>query len=478
MTTGPSGESPPGAGVPAGSADDSAQGTSDRQTIGPPQSASERRHWVRRLAKLWGFLAFLVGIIVLFRHVALPFVFAIVVAYALAPLIDRITSRRLAGRHIPRPLAIAIVYVNVLAVVSAFLFLFVPRLAQDFSRLFRESPKFFEKVNEVYVPRAAAWAATAFGTAGEVAPDPNVPRTDANPAAHSRIAVTPKGNGELEVRLDGLELHVTELRNGGYVVAPHVPKAPEPAGERWERTLREAIADAAQSGEEHVRQLLAIGRNIVAGTVTALASFVLILMLTAFILVDTERIHGFLRSLVPPEYRGDYGKIMEAIDRGLAGVIRGQLLICLVNGVLTYVGLLIFDVKYAILLGAVAATMSLVPIFGSIMSSVPIVAIALVSTPERGVSLVNGALVLGWILLIHLIEANYLNPKIMGKAAKIHPVVVVFALIAGERTYGLVGALFAVPVASIIQTFFLYFKRRAWQTAGATTTERKTLPPP
>src|SRR5436305_559760 len=72
----------------------------------------------------------------------------------------------------------------------------------------------------------------------------------------------------------------------------------------------------------------------------------------------------------------------------------------------------------------------------------------------------QGVLVLGWIICIHLLEANLLNPKIMGDAAKIHPVLVVFALIAGEHSYGLVGALFAVPVASIIQTIFMYYRKR------------------
>ena len=91
---------------------------------------------------------------------------------------------------------------------------------------------------------------------------------------------------------------------------------------------------------------------------------------------------------------------------------------------------------------------------------------------------------LGWIIGIHLIEANFLNPKIMGNAAKIHPVLVVFALIAGEHSYGLVGALFAVPVASIIQTIFVYYRRRP--RAGTTTAVGPTpapstpsdLPPP
>ena len=102
--------------------------------------------------------------------------------------------------------------------------------------------------------------------------------------------------------------------------------------------------------------------------------------------------------------------------------------------------------------------MSLIPIFGSVLSSVPIVAIALVASGHFDVF--RGLKVLVWIILIHQVEANILNPKIMGNAAKIHPVLVVFSLIAGEHSYGLVGALFAVPVASIIQTMFKYFRRR------------------
>ena len=78
----------------------------------------------------------------------------------------------------------------------------------------------------------------------------------------------------------------------------------------------------------------------------------------------------------------------------------------------------------------------------------------------------QGLFVLGWIIGIHLVEANFLNPKIMGDAAKIHPVLVVFALIAGEHSYGLVGALFAVPVASMIQTIFSYYRRRGFSRVG------------
>ena len=181
-------------------------------------------------------------------------------------------------------------------------------------------------------------------------------------------------------------------------------------------------------------------------------------MVAAFILVDLERIKGFLRSLVPEKYQTDYDRIVTGIDSGLNGVIRGQLVICVINGGFTYAGLLIFHIKYPLLLAGVAATMSLIPIFGSILSSIPIVAVALISSGNF--DLLQGLKMLLWIIGIHLLEANLLNPKIMGNAAKIHPVLVVFALVAGEHSYGLVGALFAVPVASIIQTIFVYYRRR------------------
>src|SRR5207237_9340386 len=97
-------------------------------------------------------------------------------------------------------------------------------------------------------------------------------------------------------------------------------------------------------------------------------------------------------------------------------------------------------------------------LFGCGLSSVPIVAIALIAS--GGFDIFRGLKVLAWIIGIHQVEANFLNPKIMGGAAKIHPVLVIFALIAGEHSYGLVGALFAVPVASIIQTIFIYYRKR------------------
>jgi predicted PurR-regulated permease PerM len=124
--------------------------------------------------------------------------------------------------------------------------------------------------------------------------------------------------------------------------------------------------------------------------------------------------------------------------------------------------MLIFDVKYSLILAVVATLLSLIPIFGTILSTIPIVLAALVSS-DAGVDVMRGVFILAWILGIHFLEANFFNPKILGTAAKIHPVLVIFALLAGEHTYGLVGALLAVPVASVIQVLFTFFRDRAWR---------------
>jgi predicted PurR-regulated permease PerM len=256
-----------------------------------------------------------------------------------------------------------------------------------------------------------------------------------------------------------MALEVQPTRGGKYVIAaPHYDETEPITGGKWERSIKKWLTERLKSTEGESRRALEYGQKFVAAVVTGIGRLFLVLMVAAFILVDLERIKGFLRSLVPEQYQVDYDRIIVGVDRGLSGVIRGQLVICMINGLATYGGLLLFRVKYPLLLAGIAAVMSLIPIFGSILSSIPIVAIALISSGNF--DLKQGVFVLAWIIGIHLVEANFLNPKIMGDAAKIHPVLVVFALVAGEHSYGLVGALFAVPVASVIQTIFVYYRRR------------------
>jgi predicted PurR-regulated permease PerM len=424
--------------------------------------ASRTLAWLRQFAKLWGFALFCVLVVFIFREVVLPFLFAILVAYILAPVVERFGRLRVGRKPFPRAAAVIILYVNIIAVLSIFIGYFVPKLSGDFARLFREAPQLFARVNKEWLPRAGAWVDDHFGpeaTGQDITEDPGAsaaPPPLAPPPQAIVLAPTPDGRYQLD--LEALSFEVRPTSDGRYMIGPPRPEAAPPSGGKWERSIKQWLAERLKSTEGESKRAIEYGQKFIGAVVSGIGRLFLVLMVAAFILVDLNRIQAFLRSLVPEQYQLDYDRIASGIDRGLSGVIRGQILICAINGAMTYLGLWLFHVKYPLLLAGIAAAMSLIPIFGSILSSVPIVAIALISSGTF--DLRQGVLVLAWIIGIHLVEANFLNPKIMGDAAKIHPVLVVFALIAGEHSYGLVGALFAVPVASIIQTIFSYYRRR------------------
>jgi len=393
---------------------------------------------VRRFSRLWGFALFLIFVVILFRQIALPFVFATVVAYLLAPLIKRLEPRT--GRFG----AVSLVYVVIAAVLALFFGWVLPAVVKDMARLRDALPATVATLNEEWIPRVSGWFDHTF--------EPMLAVDAENPPTSSELVMVPLGDGSWQVDLEGVRLEVQETREGTWIIRPP-PEGPTDLDETLRRTL-------ATKGAELTRVIAPALQAFATGVASFLTKLILTFMLAAFILIDLHRVNRFIRSLVPSEYRVDFDELLGGMDKGLAGVIRGQLLICLINGVLTYIGLVIFGIKYSFLLALVAGVFSLIPIFGTIASSIPIVLIGLVSG-EQGVSLGPAVGILGWIAGIHLLEANVLNPKIIGEAAKIHPVIVVFALLAGEHVYGLVGALLAVPVASMVQTAFLYARRHS-----------------
>ena len=429
------------------------------RSAGPRQSRTF--NWLRRFAKLWGFALFCIFVVYLFREVALPFLFAILVAYILAPVVERLARVHVGRWQVPRALAVLVVYINILAALGLFIGYFIPKLSADFARLFREAPQLFARLNREVLPRAGAWIDRNLG-AGDTGDSEPAPRIASPRPDGAGIVVEPASGGKFRIALDSLSLEVIPQPDGKYLIAPpHTEESEVVTGGKWERSIKKWISERLASTEGESRRAIEYGQKFVTAVVSGIGRTFLVLMVAAFILIDLQRVKAFLRSLVPDSYQADYDRIVVGMDHGLSGVIRGQLVICLINGALTYIGILIFHVKFPLLLAGIASVMSLVPIFGSILSSIPIVAIALISSGTFDIG--RGVSVLAWICGIHLVEANFLNPKIMGDAAKIHPVLVVFALIAGEHSYGLTGALFAVPVASMIQTIFTYYRRRGFE---------------
>ena len=439
--------------APAGPADPGATG---RATAPPPPPGGP----VSRFLSRWGLPLFALIVLIWAHQVLLPFIFAALIAYILAPIVRWMCEGKDGRRRMPRGLAIVICYLVFIAGVVGFLFVLVPRMAQDLKRIGKEAPGLYKKMNEVWTPEIAHWLEERFPS---LRPQPNQnepPLIDTKVPAPpgTALILTPLPDGTYAIGITEGGVEIAPQPNGSFrVVAKET--APEP--QTLEEKLRGFMANAIAGLRSKVDDLVRFGRDLVGAVVVGVFTFFLVLMIAAFMLIDVEKVHAFLRSLFPRDVRADYDVIIEGIDRGLSGVIRGQLLICLINGVLTFIGISIFGIKYGLILAVVAAVMSLIPIFGSILSSIPIVFSALVSG-ESGLDFFRAGVMLAWIVGIHLLEANFLNPKIIGTSAKIHPVLVIFSLILGEKAYGLVGALLAVPVLSMIQVMFLYFYQKQW----------------
>ncbi len=409
----------------------------------------------------WAFPLFVLLIAIIGHSVLLPFVFAGLIAYILSPIVRWMAERPNGTRRMPRGLAVIICYIVFIAALVGFMFLLVPRLSGDVARLGKEAPGLYKRINEEYTPELARWLEHRFPSLKPVhsAPEelPIVPEVPLPPGTAFTMTPLPDGRYAMQLAPNGVDIKATT--DGSYHVQA-VDERPEPL--TLEDKLRAYVKHGIVGLQGKLNDVARVLQDVITGFVRGIFMFFFTLMIAAFILIDMEKLHAFMRGLFPTNTRDDYDVIVDGIDRGLSGVIRGQLLICMINACMTYVGLLIFGVKYQLILAIVAGMMSLIPIFGSILSSVPIVIVALVSGNE-GVDIVRGVIMVLWITGIHLIEANVLNPKIIGTAAKIHPVLVIFALFFGEASYGLVGALLAVPILSAISVIFMYFYRKRWK---------------
>ena len=402
-----------------------------------------------------------VALLIVAHAVMLPFILALVVAYVLTPAVLRIERLR-----VPRWAAILIVYFIALGTVGGFIALSVPRLITEGKALAVEAPRLSARVREQWLPALDArlrrgsgrdliapapagpdGAAATPGGSPAVVPAP--PASAAEPEVPA-IRVERRADGSFDVML-GEDVQVRESQNGVWRLEQARPRPVISSATMLEEGWDKAVSYL----RENSLTLLKIGREIAAAISRGIFNLFMTLMLGGYIILTHERVIGFFRQLWPQGDRDSFDRFLRRLDRGLSGVVRGQLLICLVNGVLSAIGFWLFDLKYWPILSVVAAVMSLIPIFGSILSSIPAVAIGLTQSPATAFG------VLAWIVGIHQLEANFLNPKIIGDSAKIHPVLVVFSLLVGEHFFQIAGALFAVPCMSIAQTIFLHFRETA-----------------
>lgn len=221
--------------------------------------------------------------------------------------------------------------------------------------------------------------------------------------------------------------------------------------------LDEVVRQAGTWVEENTQELTQAGLAAVTGTVQFLTGFVLALTATFFFLRDGRRIWTFLVSLLPARARAPMAYAGDGAWRSLTGYVRATVLVAFIDAVGIGIGLWLLRVPLALPLAALVFLGAFVPIVGAFVSGTVAVLVALVDAPVQG-SLLDGGgvikalMVLGLIILVQQIEGNILQPVIMSRAVKIHPLAVIIAVTAGILLAGIIGALVAVPVVAVLNT--------------------------
>jgi predicted PurR-regulated permease PerM len=200
------------------------------------------------------------------------------------------------------------------------------------------------------------------------------------------------------------------------------------------------------------RGLESFGRVVVllAGGFAALATFVLIPLLTAYLLLDLEHLKNGLSAVVPPRRWRSALEFLSDVDGVVGGFIRGQLLVALSVGVLITFALLLLHVPYAFLFGLLAAVGDLVPYVGAVLAFIPAFTVAWTNN-----GLVNALLLLAAFVVIFEAEGHFLAPNIVSKTVRLSPFVVLLALLIGGELGGIVGLLVAIPIMGILRVIAL-----------------------
>ncbi len=191
--------------------------------------------------------------------------------------------------------------------------------------------------------------------------------------------------------------------------------------------------------------------TVLLGTAAFFAALIAIPVLAAYFLYDSEVIKRFFMGFVPERRRDATLGLLGELEEVLGGFIRGQLLVGASIGIIIAIGLMIFKVPYAILIGAVAGALDLIPYIGPVIAFVPAVIIGF-SAGGLG----EAASVAVVFVIANQLEGHVIAPNIVSRTIKLSPSAIVLSVLIGGELYGVPGMFVAVPIAGIIRVLLLH----------------------
>jgi predicted PurR-regulated permease PerM len=212
---------------------------------------------------------------------------------------------------------------------------------------------------------------------------------------------------------------------------------------------------------------VSVAQGVLLGVVESLFNVVLVIVVSVYMLLDAPRLSRFLRHLFPPGSGED--DLMTRCERALLSYVRGQTLVSLTIGTTAGVLMWLLGVTgvfqngddYAVAFGVFAALTEVIPYVGPWIGALPPLAVALAESPRAAIAVAIA------FLFIHQIEGHIVIPKLMGGAVGVHPLLVIFALLAGQQLYGFGGVFLTLPLVAVGREVTAFLRERirleSWQ---------------
>jgi predicted PurR-regulated permease PerM len=188
--------------------------------------------------------------------------------------------------------------------------------------------------------------------------------------------------------------------------------------------------------------------NIITSFFGGFLSFILIIVLSFYLSVQDDGVANFIKIIVPAQHENYVLDLWKRTRRKIGLWMQGQLLLGVLVGVLTYLGLILIGVENALLLAIIAALFELIPVFGPILAAVPAVAFGL---SQGGLTL--ALIVTGLYVVIQQFESQLIHPLVVKKIVGIPALIAILALIAGAQLAGFLGIILSVPIAAAIMEY-------------------------
>jgi predicted PurR-regulated permease PerM len=180
-------------------------------------------------------------------------------------------------------------------------------------------------------------------------------------------------------------------------------------------------------------------------------------VVTFYMLRDWEKLVSAVDGALPLDHADTIRKLTAQSNAAIAGFVRGQALVCLALGTFYGIGLTLVGLQFGLVIGLVAGAISFIPFVGTFVGGVMALGMALAQFPPDWIGVLKVAAV---FVVGQMVEGNFLSPKLVGDRVGLHPVWIMFALLAGGSLFGFTGVLISVPVAAILGVVARHFVAR------------------